>query len=41
MTKGSLDGKKALLFSKAFLNLVGRVRLERTTNGLKVRCSTD
>ncbi len=33
--------KKALAIAKALKSLVGRARLERATNGLKVRCSTD
>ena len=33
--------KKTCFFQNRFLYLVGRERFERSTNGLKVRCSTD
>ena len=38
-----VDDKKPDLVSRAIclISLVGRVRLELTTNGLKVQCSTD
>ena len=33
--------KKTCFFQSRFSYLVGRERFERSTNGLKVRCSTD
>ncbi len=33
--------KSQSISTLAFSNMVGRLRLERRTNGLKVHCSTD